>query len=77
MTTFLGPGGGVYTVKNVKQGRLFILLHELAHATGKYTHTLSHLLIGYQRQVTEEDLNQIIYDNCFREPEKPTDKIGR
>jgi hypothetical protein len=77
MVNFIGPRGGVYTVKNVKQGRLFTLLHELAHATGKYTHTLSHLLIGYQQHVTEEDLNQIIYDNCFREPEKPTDKIGR
>jgi hypothetical protein len=60
---------------DLRRGRLHTLLHELAHATGRYSHSwYQALILRYKGVKSQEELNQIIYDNCIKGyyPDKET-----
>jgi hypothetical protein len=48
------------------QGWAFGFLHELSHATGKFVHPENTPPSGNTQVVTDEQLNQLIYDACFK-----------
>jgi hypothetical protein len=51
---------------DVDEQRAIIFLHELSHATGKFTHPGEGKPEDYDNTIGNFELTKMIYENCFK-----------